>query len=357
MKIDGKGHMVSACPDGLMTACPRLVPALAEKVAFLSTAQAYGEPHSPVTCKETHMSYVFLCGGLVYKLKKPVRLAYLDFSSLEKRRQACIAEWKLNRRLAPDIYLGVVPLLRRHGGLAIGGDGEILDWLVVMRRLDPSGSLESRLAGGPLTFGQMRIVVATLDRFYRRSSTVRISPSLLLAHWREIGAENHATLSDPRSRLPASTVRYLAYIHGRFLDRHRTLLAERAIAGRIVDGHGDLRPEHIWVGPPPRVIDCLEFNAGLRAVDPGDDLSFLSLECRRLGHPEFGAYIHRHVLAAFELPGPLFRFYRSCRATIRARLAIAHLFEPTLATPGKWLHLARSYLRLATEDAMVLENG
>jgi uncharacterized protein len=336
--------------EGLIVA-----PTLPEKVAFLSNSRAYGRVTEPVIRLETHMSWVFLSGQRVYKLKKPVRFAYLDFSSPDKRRRACVAEWQLNRRLAPDIYLGVAPLVRRYGGLAIGGDGEILDWLVIMRRLDPAGSLDSQLADHRLTFGQLQIVLATLERFYRRTSTVRVSPGALLAHWRRITAENHAALSDSRGGLPVSTVRHLAYVHSRFLDRHRTLLAERALAGRIVDGHGDLRPEHIWVGPPPRIIDCLEFNASLRAVDPSDDLSFLSLECIRLGHREFGDYIRRHALTAFGPSGPLFHFYRSCRAAIRARLAIAHLFEPAPATPDKWPRLAKAYLRLAAADATVLE--
>jgi aminoglycoside phosphotransferase family enzyme len=351
MKIDQSPHW----SDDTAPTWSTVAPTLADKVAFLSSFHAHGNMAEPVTRKETHMSWVFLSGEHAYKMKKPVRLPYLDFSSLDKRHRACIAEWTLNRRLAPDVYVGLAPLVWRDGGLAIGGDGEISDWLVIMRRLDPACSLDRQLADRRLTFGQLRIVLGTLDRFYRRTSRVRISSRALVAHWSAIVAENRVTLSDARGSLPSSTVRRLAYVHRRFLDRHRCLLAERALAGRIVDGHGDLRPEHVWPGPPARIIDCLEFSAGLRAVDPADDLAFLSLECNRLGNRQFGDYIHRHALAAFELPRPLFHFYRSCRAVIRARLAIAHLFEASPATPDKWPRLAKAYLRFATEDAMLLE--
>ena len=111
-------------------------PTLAEKVAFLSQPTAYPRPVSEVIRRETHMSWVFLAGDKVYKLKKPVRFPYLDFSTLGRREAACRAELDLNRRLAPDVYLDVVPLVAAPRGLSIGAPGEVADWLVVMRRLE-----------------------------------------------------------------------------------------------------------------------------------------------------------------------------------------------------------------------------
>ncbi len=331
---------------------------LAAKVSFLTSPQAYGQAAGPVACKETHMSWVFLVGECVYKLKKPVRFAYLDFSTLKKRHAACVAEYTLNRRLAPDVYLGVAPLTRAPDGrLAIGGQGDVVDWLVVMRRLDSSGNLEQALVEGHLTAAELRHLLATLERFYRLAPRVSVTPAALVARWRRSVAENQAALMDGRAGLPASTVRYLGGVQFRFLERCADLIATRARDRRIVDGHGDLRPEHIWIGPPLRVIDCLEFSPRLRSVDPADDLSFLSLECIRFGRRRFGDAIERRVLASTEVPEPLFLFYRCCRASIRARLAIAHLFEPAPATPAKWPHLARGYLRLAVEDAIRLEKS
>jgi aminoglycoside phosphotransferase family enzyme len=126
---------------------------------------------------------------------------------------------------------------------------------------------------------------------------------------------------------------------------------------KIVDGHGDLRPEHIWLGDPVRIIDCLEFNPHLRAVDPFDEIAFLSLECERLGSAATGARLKRQVTRGLRdgLSEELFLFYRCHRAMLRARLAMAHLLEPNPRTPDKWPRLARSYLRIATADARRLE--
>src|SRR5215468_12526599 len=118
---------------------------LDEKVAFLSRTATYASPVCRITRLETHMSWIFLAGEEVYKLKKPLRFPYLDFSTLARREAACRAELTLNRRLAPNVYRAVMPLRWSSHGLTIGGPGEIVDWLVVMRRLDDCQTLEYAL--------------------------------------------------------------------------------------------------------------------------------------------------------------------------------------------------------------------
>jgi uncharacterized protein len=332
---------------------------LAAKVAFLGTSSAYGSTDEPVACRETHMSWIFLSGEKVYKLKKPVRFSYLDFSTLERRHAACRAELTLNRRLAPDVYKCVTPLTRRGQSLAIGGPGEIVDWLVVMRRLDEDQTLERLLATRQLTTQQLNPLIAVLRRFYRRAPPVVVSPLVHLDRWRRNLADNRRILLDPRLDLPATVVRRIGQRQSDFLRRRSSLLAERVQRRCIVDGHGDLRPEHIWPGTPVQIIDCLEFNPGLRAVDSLDELAFLYVECRRLGAAEHGAHIVRRF--ADGLPGgfspELFAFYCSYRAMLRARLAIAHLLEDKPRTPEKWLPLALAYLRAAARAAESLVAG
>ena len=124
-----------------------------------------------------------------------------------------------------------------------------------------------------------------------------------------------------------------------------------------MDAHGDLRPEHIWLGDPVRIIDCLEFNRSLRAVDPFDEIAFLCIECERLGGAWAAEYIKRRARLTLSggLSEELFTFYRCHRATLRARLTIAHLLEPNPRTVEKWPRLARTYLRLAANDARRLD--
>jgi len=334
-------------------------PSLAEKVAFLMRGDAYGAPLCQVTCRETHMSHVFLVGDRAYKLKKPVRFPYLDFSTLARRALACQAELRLNRRLAPDVYRGVVPLVRSPQGLSIAGDGEVVDWLVVMNRLDERQMLDRVLAEGRLQRWQLDRVCATLLQFYRRARVAFISPSAYAAEFGRSFSYNRRILLDARFRLPSGLVRYADAMQRRFFQECGELLAARVRRRRIVDGHGDLRPEHIWLADPVRIIDCLEFNARLRMVDPLDEIAFLCVECERLGAAWAGEYVRRRMVHTLHdgRSDMLFTFYRCHRATLRARLAIAHLLEPNPRTPEKWPALARTYLRLAAADAVRLERA
>jgi len=328
----------------------------ADKVAFLLRGDAYRPPVSGVERHETHMSQVFLAGDRVYKLKKPVRFPYLDFSTLARRETACRAELKLNRRLALDTYREVVALVRTEKGLAIGGEGEVVDWLVVMKRLDETQMLDRVIAEGRLHRWQLDRVAAALVQFYRRASAALISPAIHVAEFWCSLAYNRRILLDPRFHLPAGCVRAVDAVQRRFLSERAALLAERVRMRRIVDGHGDLRPEHISLGDPARIIDCLEFNARLRMVDPFDEIAFLCIECERLGAPWAGEYLRRRVMLALHdgHSEELFVFYRCHRASLRARLAVAHLLEPDPRTPEKWEPLARGYLRIAAADAVRL---
>jgi aminoglycoside phosphotransferase family enzyme len=303
------------------------------------------------------MSWVFMAGDRVYKLKKPVRFAYLDFSTLDRREATCRAEYLLNRRLAPDVYLGVVPLTISTSGLEIGGDGPVVDWLVIMRRLKEKETLEAALHGGWLKPSQVDRLAATLKAFYARAPRVTLEPAHYLVTWQEALNANCRVLFTARFGLLQGTVERIAHAQSQFSLKRSGLLLERIHKRRFVDAHGDLRPEHIWLREPLTIIDCLEFDAKLRALDPLDEVAFLHLECERLGGLPAATRIRRHLAHALDddAASGLFLFYRSHRAMLRARLSIAHLFDANPRTPEKWPHLARVYLGLAAADAARLE--
>lgn len=332
-------------------------PTLRAKVEFLSRPSAYPEPIGEVSRRETHMSWVFLAGDKVFKLKKPVRFAYLDFSTLARREAMCRAELRLNRRLAPDVYLDVVPLVLSAQGLSIGGPGEVVDWLVVMRRLEEHWALDRAIEKGRVKSSQLDRLVTTLGKFYRHAARPYLSPVAQLNDWHHNISRDCLFLLDQRLELPAGLVRTIGRGQHCFLDKRSGCLIERVRDRRIVDGHGDLRPEHIWLTDGIKIIDCLEFNPHYRMVDPFDEIAYLSLECERLGAAWIGNYVRRGVSRALhDDPKPeLFLFYRCHRAALRARLAIAHVLEPNPRTPEKWRQRTHDYLRIAARDAVSLQ--
>jgi aminoglycoside phosphotransferase family enzyme len=333
------------------------IPALARKVAFLSRPQSYSPAPDRLQARETHMSWVFMNGARVYKLKKPVRFSYLDFSTQARRRTACLAEASLNRRLAPDVYLGVVPLTESASGYAIGGAGRVADWLVVMRRLNEDETLEARLRNGRARLTDAERLAAVLARFYSHAARILLAPETYLASLYGAAVLDWQVLQNRRFGLPRGTILRIAAVQRRFLKDNAPILIERVSRRLIVDGHGDLRPEHIWLTPPHPIIDCLEFNSRLRASDALDEIAFLHLECERLGGRWFGDAIRRRLARTLhDAPASgVFLFYRLGRAMLRARLSIAHLLDAHPRTPEKWSRLAHAYLALAEADARRLE--
>lgn len=322
-----------------------------DAVLFLSQPAAYPEAPSGVSVIETHMSWVFLADADVYKLKKAIRHDEIDFSTPAKRRQNCLEEVRLNRWLAPGVYLGVVALTRdRAGRLAIGGAGEAVDWLVHMRRLPDDRHLDAVIGAGRVREDEAKIREAArrLARFFAAAPVVGLSAA---AHRRmlEDGVEaDQRALSEPRYGLPQDKVASLVRAQTAFLHDCSVVFDARAVAGRIVEGHGDLRPEHIWLDPEPVILDRVEFDPTLRTMDPADELAFLALECERLGARPVGDWFLEEYTAVTgdAPPVALLGFYRVYRAMRRATIAARHLDDPSVKNPERFLQRARRYLGL-----------
>jgi aminoglycoside phosphotransferase family enzyme len=330
------------------------------KLAYLAQPAAYSDRPRSVERIETHMAWVFLTDRHAFKLKKPVRYEFLDFSTIEARRLDCEREIELNRRLAADVYLGLVPLsVDAAGAMELGGAGEIIDWLVKMRRLPRERMLDWQLEHASPAADELRPAALLLAEFYRDAEPLEVAPQAYLQQLENAVRENMQALSLPTYGLPADMIGQTTDRQLQFLDRHAELVRERARNRHIVEGHGDLRPEHICLVDPPVVIDCLEFKREFRVVDPVDEFAFLTLECQVLGQTWVGElFLRTYSELADDHPATrLFEFYKSQRALLRAKLAAWHLRDSEGGDAGKWLPRARQYLALASDYASrALEN-
>ena len=323
---------------------------LDEKVAFLADARHY--PHRPraVWSIETHFAWIFLAGERAYKLKKPLRQASMDYRTVALRERACRAELELNRRLAAPVYRRIVPLGRtRDGRLALrAGAGGVVDWLVQMRRLPASRMLDQAIAGRSVGARDLEPVVARLVAFFRGVERLPMTDRAYRAHLRGEILHSARELLAPDLALQARRVNRVMQRQIAWLARHGQLLDGRGAMLR--DGHGDLRPEHVFLGTlryPSCVIDCLEFDPRLRRLDPAEEMAFLAMECGRLGAARLGrALLARYAQAMGDpIPPPLIEFYMSRRATVRAQIAAWHVRDPQFAGHARqWRARAYSYL-------------
>lgn len=333
---------------------------LQAKVDFLASPAAYPERPARVEVRETHMSWVFLADGSAYKLKKPVVYPYLDFSTLQAREARCRDEVRLNRRLAPDVYLGVVRLTREADGrLALDGKGTTVDWLVRMRRLPEERTLERLIERGELSSAHVAQLGEALARFYRRLPSAEVDARIYVELLRAQHDANTGLLLRPEFALDGARAERIVAAIERFFDTDRALLEARAADGHIVEGHGDLRPEHVFLLDAPIIIDCVEFNRALRLVDPFDEIGYLGLECERLGAAWAGQRLRQDLETRLgdRIDERLHCFYVALRACLRARLALAHLTEPQPREPHKWPQRAREYLALAQRAAESMQGG
>jgi len=332
-------------------------PSLDAKIRFLSDPDSYPEHPSRIEAIETHYSWVFLTDTHAYKLKKPVQGDRFDFRSVAARRSNALDELRLNRRLAPDVYLRIVKLtLEGDGTLALGGRGEPVDWLVQMIRLEAERMFDRRIARHDWHYAEIEGLAHRLAGFFATARRVRLSGPELKSRFTE---ELRATLTAfhaAREKRLLSALKPIARRLDAFMARRVALFRGRIQDRRLMDGHGDLRPEHVYLRDMPRIIDCLEFCADLRQLDPLNEIAYLALECRRLGGPAIEGRLLRRYRAhtGDTAPRELVRFYAALNALIRARIAICHLAAPGSRTPREWTARAATYLAIAAKESRLI---
>src|SRR5512144_295003 len=266
---------------------PAAQPGIDAKVAFLSNPSHYPEATRHVEAVQTHLSWVFLTDRHAYKIKKPIRNANVDLRTVSARQFNCAEEVRLNRRLSSDVYLGTVALYRdAKGALTFDESDAIADWLVKMRRLPAERMLDRLIGQGLVRRNDVDALVRRLWNFYRSCPPVNVIASEYRGQFHDDILATRGELRQPGSGIAEEMVEPISDSLLAWLAANAADLDARVRAGRIVEGHGDLRPEHVCLEPEPQIIDCLEFSRTLRTLDVVDELGYLALECERLGAPE-----------------------------------------------------------------------
>ncbi len=326
---------------------------------FLSRTQSY--PHRPerVTMVQTHASWVFLAPPLVCKVKQPVCLGFLDFSTLELRRADCEREVLLNRRLAEDTYLGVESIRERDGGLEFGGTGEIVEWCVMMRELDPQFFLSHLLEEGVVGTAEMDLIVEKLRNFH--AAQPPLAPGEAATAIERLRLATGGNFEVARNwigqALSQSCFDAITLYTAGFFERRNALLESRIRGGWIRDCHGDLHAEHIHVAPDAvRIYDCIEFNTRFRHIDIANDIAFLAMDLDRYGRPDLAYYIVERFASLMNDGGlkPLMDFYKCYRACVRGKVASLHSATESAdeTERAESLAQARRYFRLALRYAV-----
>lgn len=307
---------------------------------------------------QTQMSILFLTGHYVYKIKKPVDLGYLDYTTLDKRKFFCDRELSLNRRLSPDVYLEVVPVVQQKDGIALGGEGQIMEYAVKMRQLPAERMMDVLLSKNLVSNEMVQRVAQRIAAFHNQAET---SPEIsnygglatVHTNTREnfVQTEKYIGIS-----ISSEQYRSIKTYTDAFTEHNAGLFEKRVGEGRIRDCHGDLHSAHICFIDGISVYDCIEFNDRFRYCDVAAEVAFLAMDLDYYGHPELSQrFVNAYVkISQDEEILRLLNFYKCYFAYVRGKVGSFKLDDAlvpeeektgTLATAKRYFVLARSYVQ------------
>ena len=324
-------------------------------IAALLSPAAFPERPDIVKLVQTHISYVFILPDVVYKIKKPVNLGFLDFTTLEKRRFFCEEEARLNSRLGPDVYIGVVPITFSGGKAQVNGLGAAVEYAVKMRRISDKRLLVNMVKEGTVTPEQIRRVAVVIAAFHKDAQTDERIAAFGEAGMIEYNATENFEQTARFAGTIISTVEYeriKAYTMG-FIGANAALFASRVKNGFIRDCHGDIHSEHVSIDAKVEIIDCIEFNERFRFSDCVADAAFLSMDLDYLGRHDLAEVFDAAYLSATgDGDGRcLLGFYKCYRAYVRGKVAGIKYLEPEV---GKEEALA-AYIEAKRHFALALQ--
>ena len=316
-------------------------------VALLDPAQYPDDAPVEVKLIQTQMSFVLLTDRHAYKIRKPVNLGYVDYTTLERRRLFSDKEIVLNRRLCPDAYLGVIPVTKADGRIRLGGNGDVVDYAVKMKQLPAGGMLDQRLRTGEVTPAMMESVADVVSRFHADAETsIEISCFGSLDSIKRNIDENFDQ-SRPYIGRALSQWQFdgLRTFFDTFLRDHAAALTRRVAGGHIRDCHGDLHSAHICFRDSGICIfDCIEFNDRFRYGDTASEVSFLAMDLDHFGRADLRqAFVFEYIRKSGDAGlCELLRFYQAYRAHIRAKVACFKLDDPFVPADEKAAELAKA---------------
>ncbi len=326
-------------------------------VTALLDPEAYPEPTSSVDLIQTHISWVFLTDRFAYKVKKPLDLGFLNFSTLRRRHYYLKQELILNRRLCPEIYLAVLPICPQDSGVKVGGKGRPLEYILRMVRLPQERMMDEVADREGLSQEIMDRLIEQLVPFYREAATgPRInkygSPQVIAYNHEENFSRIERCVDRLLSRELFEAIRTFA--RG-FLARHQKLFRRRVQEGRIRDCHGDLHMKNICLADGVYIFDCIEFNPRFRYGDVAADIDFLAMDLDFHEFRELSRYFVTRFAAASEDPDLLMMldFYKCYRACVRGKINAVAAGEPEQPPEARQeaRKLAQAYFTLAGEYA------
>ncbi|MBN2720483.1 MAG: AAA family ATPase [Proteobacteria bacterium] len=336
----------------------------------LSRSDAWPDPAHEIEVRQTHISVIFLGKKTVFKIKKPVDFGFLDFTTLEKRRHFCEEEVRLNRRLSPDAYLGVVPVTRGKTGLRFGGEGEPVEWAVHMKRLDEQRFLSTLLEKNEVSPSDMVRVAKRIAAFHAEAPT---TPEITRIGGKEailFNTKENFEQIEPHvgKTLDRETFQVIRDYTETFIRANDHQLTEREARGWIRDGHGDLHAQHICLDGKIRIFDCIEFNERFRFGDILNDAAFLVMDLDRLGYPDLSGAFQSAYLEMTQQKDQkaLMNFFCCYRAVVRGKVEGFRSLDPDVpenqaleaARSAESFHkLALRYARTLSPPTLILGCG
>jgi len=299
----------------------------------------YPDQPKEVGFSETHISLLFFTGTYVYKVKKPVNFGFLDFTSVEKRRYFCEQEVRLNRRLAPELYLGVVPITQEKGRVVLQGKGLVIDYAVKMKQIAEERLMDKLLAKNQVTPKMIEAVSGKLVQFYMTAETNDVIKSYAKpARIKQDTDENFdQTQKYIDVTIPKAHYEIIQDRTNGFLKTQGELFSQRRASEKIRDCHGDLRLEHIFWGDPIAIFDCIEFNERFRYTDVAADMAFLAMDLDYRNREDLGEHLIRAYVGESGDHDILevLNFYKCYRAYVRGKVESFRLDDPHMPEKEK----------------------